>query len=340
MFKIILSHGQLYSDPFSFLAILFVVMVFVWVILFQIIKILINNLNGFRYRVLPVGFLLFALIINGTVIAQKSDDELNTGKTENKNITELSFGYSHLGYSHYHAPPKVTFQSQASLFNLFPSRTYSTTGSNYAHSSHVIGCGITHIRTYKNYKKLSLTGELSGGLDIEKSVKPKDKLGVFDISSSAQFDFRWLGAGVGFHSGFGIGENGTDKSYKILNSIYYSLNSDSRKYAIMSGSVRLFPYDIFYTEVRYNELFPYQIGHRSEGAIQILFGTGFGFTDGRSLEVGFDRKFGNFISVKTYMDDSLGIKASFYSGVKNESLESDRAKIFQFSVLYRLNRQH
>ena len=102
-----------------------------------------------------------------------------------------------------------------------------------------------------------------------------------------------------------------------------------------SGSVRVLPYDIVYAELRYNELFPYQIGHRNKSAYQFVFGSGLSLKNGTFFEIGKDVNAGTFVSARALVKNKYALKGSFYNGGGDNGIQ-----MMQVSASFRIGQKH
>ncbi len=292
--------------------------------IFMINKLLKSHSEVYKYRLISVYSLIFILILNVSVTAQRSIRKSYDEETAKVTYNDISIGYGNLQYSHYHHAPTVTSNPgcNATTYNIVPS------GSLYSHNSNVIGLKYTHTEATGMYNKFTLSAAVSGGNDIERYSNPINKINIYDISPMLKYDTKWVGLSIGFHSGVSI-----DETYESL--IRFSLNNNQKSYLAFTGGIRLFPYDLFYCEGRINDVFPYQIGFRSNTAYQFIMGSGMGFTNGNCLEFGVDGNADLIISANALIKERFGLRATFYS-----SNNIYTSQMLQFSLSYRITPIH
>ncbi|MCX6230668.1 MAG: prolipoprotein diacylglyceryl transferase [Bacteroidetes bacterium] len=320
---------------FTYTEFLFIIFVLTPVTILQINKILGQYQSGFSYRLVSLSFLLFLFVFTGILTAQKTYNDLTKQSTSQNRFNEFSFGYGNFQYSHYHSQPNYiippTVYSGCNSYT--PSPYYVPVGEIFAHNINVLGIGFTHTETYGEFQKLAIKAEFSSGWDVDHNTIPKHKIEIYNISPSLKYDSRWFGVGFGFHIGKSV------KELKLDN-VIYSIDNNPETYGIWSGSFRLLPYDLFYTELRFNEMFPYQVGPRRKTAFQYLIGSGFGFKDGSGLEFGADGNTGYFISGKAWFYNTIGIKACFYFIDYNKYQYDYVNSEMQVSISYRFFKKH
>jgi prolipoprotein diacylglyceryltransferase len=314
--------------------------------LIQLYYILDQNSNTFKYKLAIVYSLILVLISSGTVIAQKTYENLTRDDFSRNTFTDVNSGFGNFKYSHYHSaptwvPPHYDPGGDDGCGGTIPAHTdpgYWTTGKKYTHNSKSYGMEISHIRTYGSYQRLTLNGAVSGIWDSYDDSFSTKTIKTFDFATSAKYDFRWFGAGVGIHTGQNI------KEYKMdyNNEEYIYSNNDQLAYQThLSGSLRFGPYDIAYGEFRYNDYFPYQLGHRADYAYQVLIGSGLGFKNGTCIEQGIDGNGGMFFSGKVFIHNNYGIKTTLYTGIRASSdINNYSNQMLQFSMIYRFNGKH
>ncbi len=308
---------------------LFILTVLIPTTVLQLNKILRQDLSGFSFRLASLSLLLFILVSVGILTAQKSYKRLTQEEVARNSFNDISIGYGNFQYSHYHAAPDIKYVPATTGCYASPAHyDYYAKGPRTIHNSDGIGIGITHTETFGKFNKIAMAAEISGGRETEMGTASKNPYQIYDISPSIKFDSRWIGAGLGLHFGSYVNE---EKEGGII----YSLNNNSKNSTGWSGSVRLFPYDVLYLELQYNDMFPYQIGHRSENAIQYLIGSGLGFKDGTGIQIGHDGNGGGFFSAKAWFLNRIGVKASLYTSSADYCNQ-----MMQFSVTYRFSQKH
>jgi phosphatidylglycerol:prolipoprotein diacylglycerol transferase len=288
------------------------------------------HFRKYKFRFFMIYLLTMVLILSGTMTAQMAYKELTKDSTDRNYFNDVTIDYGNFGYSHYHSQPSTTWvpPGNGCLGPYDGYYRHDPVGSLYPHKSNSFGIGINHIRTEGKYNRITLAGNFSIGWDSQNNSNTNNTIITYDFSPFAKVDFRWFGFSFGLHTGKMMNEK---KEY----SFYFSEDHVTDEYVNFSGSVRLFPYDIFYIEIRNNEIVPYQIGHRSNKAIQFLLGTGLGFKNGNKLEAGISG-FGAFISLKAYIKEKYGIKATMTFPRNSEYI----SQLAQFSLIYRFSWQH
>jgi len=298
---------------------IFIEIVLAQTTILQLNKLLRQESRGFGTRLAGMYALIFVFIVSGTVTAQKTYEELTNDKSKVNVFNDVSVGYGNFQYTHYHATPYVTPGCYGS--------TYTAKGPRFTHNANAIGIGITRTETHGLYQKVTLAGQLSGGWDTQLHSAPKYTVGIFDLAPSLKYDWRWFGLGLGFRFGANVKE-------EHKSDINFATNDRPKGYLCLSGNIRLFPYDIFYTELRFNDYFPYQLGIRSRDAIQFVVGIGFGKKDGTALEGGYDGIGSKFISAKAFIKNKYSVKATVYEC--GSSLYS--VQMMQLALAYRFSK--
>ncbi|MFZ4412114.1 MAG: prolipoprotein diacylglyceryl transferase [Bacteroidales bacterium] len=311
---------------------IFILIVLIPTTVLQLNKILRQDLKGFSFRLASLSLLLLFLVSVGILTAQKTYNKITKEDVSRNSFNDVSLGYGNFQFSHYHEAPDQIYVPATTGCYYSPGSPshydYQAKGPKVQHSSNAIGLGFTHTETFGKFNKIAIAAEISGGRETEKGTTTNNPLQIYDFSPSIKLDSRWIGGGLGLHFGSNISEE------KVGN-IIYSLNNNSKYNSGWSGSVRLFPYDIFYIELQYNDMFPYQIGNRTDEELQFVAGSGLGFKDGSGIQIGYSGDGISFFSAKAWFLNRIGIKASLYSYSTDY-----RNQLMQFSVAYRFSQKH
>lgn len=243
---------------------------------------------------LSIGF-----VFGGILTAQKNYAERTQNAKDRNTFFEIMGGYGQLTYHHYHEAPSSSQGCNGGT-------VYTPNGPIFRQKEQVFGAGFKAIHTRGEFEKVEYSGTVSGGRDKDVDDVANSSIGTFDLGGSIKVDRRWFGLGFGLHTGSAMHD-------ERRSDILYTTDHDSQWYLGLSGSIRLFPYDIVYCEFRYNELMPYQIMGRANTLSQFLVGTGFGLKNGSALEFGKDIRGGFFIGGKAIVNNTYGIRGTLYA---------------------------
>lgn len=314
------------ADWFTKTEFLFIQCALIPVTLLQASRLMSKKATGLNHRIAYLYSLLFVLTFTGTITAQKSYEEFVAEKKAKSVFNDVSLGYGYYQYGHYHADP-VYHQGGGCMG---PPPSYSPSGSKYIHTSHAFGGSFSQVRTFGKFQRLTMTGTISAGSDTEKD-KPETRLKILDVSSSVKYDFRWFGASFGVHSGRNTNE-------KETGGIPFATENSSSAYTSFSGSIRVFPYDMFYAQLRLNDVFPFYLNnHRAPKHFQVDGGSEFGLENSSAAEFGYDNYGGPFISGKTLIRNRYGLQTTLYTGSTKQNESAGAFSMMQLSLFYRFN---
>jgi hypothetical protein len=246
-------------------------------------------------------------------------------------FNEITAGYGNAAYKHYHAAPEQIQYYVGGGCDSPPSIAYkpAPAGPEFLQQAHVFSGSFKQIRTIGVFDKVEWGGQLAAGWDTDIDKPSQPVVTTFDVSATGKYDLRWFGAGLALHGGQAL------KEYRDEGFIY----TDGHRpggYFTVSGSIRLFPYDIVYTEIRINEVLPLQVRNWREGTTIGVLGTGFGLKNGTSLEVGTDFNRAFILSGRAYLNNRFGIRASLYS----QRFENRQWHVPEISLSYRMQQRH
>jgi prolipoprotein diacylglyceryltransferase len=255
----------------------------------------------------------------GTIIAQKAYNEITANDNMRNTFTDVSLEFGEFKYSHYHQQPSLHTNGCGDPY-------YETHGPLYRHQSYGFAGGITKTYTKGKFQQAILQGNITGGWDTDIDTLPRQTIGLLDFSTSASYNYNWVGGGFGFHVSNGMqeihtgGVPWTNKDAAVLR-------------GTLSFHLRVGPPHLLYVRLSYNELNPDLYSHRVTRAIRLGIGSGLGFRNGTHFEIGIDYANGTYFELRTLLWKKYSISGSW--------LENDNSQaFFQFGFAYRIKQKH
>jgi phosphatidylglycerol:prolipoprotein diacylglycerol transferase len=282
--------------------------------------------TGSGSRVVAAYTLMLVLIFSLTITGQQSYKQLTSQESSRNTFYDISASYGIQPQSHYHEAPHYSSGCNGG-------GSYVPTGPEYRLKSEAFGLAFRRIQTEGIYQKLELTGQISAGAETDLDLPNTPTQGLFDIGFSVKADYRWAGMSAGVHAGSGMNDERKEE-------IVYTTHHGTRVYGNLSGSLRFFPYDIFYIGIRYNEWLPFQALVRSDELLQVFAGSGLGQKDGTCIEAGLMSE-GEawYVGGVGMIRNTYGIKAFLISGITREETGEKHGYLYpQVGFTYRMSK--
>lgn len=288
------------------------------------------------YKFATFSVLILIVLSNSHLISQNqwyktdlTDKYLEKGR---HTYSQIDIGYSSHIDEHYHDYGVEQIPNSCSYYNYYP------IGSKYRRQIQQFQMNYSYtIRKTIDHKKYTLHNFQIGsqiGANSEKNISSKEKhsLTVGGIFAQYRFDGKWVGAGLGFQTGFYAPEPRLYDTFYLLGGHESRLNIRPTLY------LRLLPmrYFFVYNQVG-NEFFDNDINGR-EITNEIGVGTSFGKRNGTNLKIGFNiptigtvKLPGPSVQLQYFHHNSFGLNFKFCTS---------NSVRFQGGISYRFNHTH